>query len=253
MTNNYNYVIIQVSNKETKKGHYFMLNKEVLIMPTEHNETAKIGVVDGQTYTKTIVNGKKEETKHYLVDGSVVDASRIREVGDSIVIDDIPHTIDDISVMKGQITLKNECDNEKYTFEPTDIYYCEECDELHFSDAPMVDDLDESDDEEVSEDFILGHFAGYLSGIKDMYDHYESEDDEFTIIDEALDRIGLDFPFELFDTEKFDEDLLTDFYNAVAEVKEERANHVDEDDESHIPQYTHEELVKLIGHEFSEV
>jgi hypothetical protein len=232
-----------------------MLNKEVLIMPTEHNETAKIGVVNGHTHTETTVNGKKEETEYYFVDGSMVDASRIKEVGDSIAIDNILHTIDDISVMQGQIILKNEYDNEKYTFEPTDIYYCEDCDALHFSDAPMVDDLEESDedDEELSDDFILGHMAGYITGAKDMYDHYEAGLSEFTVIDEALDRIGLDFANEIFDTERLEDistDELIEFYNAVSDVKEERDNHVDED--TPIPQYTHEELVKLIGHEFSE-
>jgi hypothetical protein len=84
-----------------------------------------------------------------------------------------------------------------------------------------------------------------------MFDHYMSEVGDFTVIDDALDRMGLDFVGEVFDTERFDGDLLTDFYNAVGDVKEERANHVDED-EAHIPQYTHEELVNLIGHEFSE-
>jgi alanine racemase len=73
------------------------------------------------------------------------------------------------------------------------------------------------------------------------------------VIDEALDRIGLDFANEIFDTERLEDissDELIEFDNAVSDVKEERDNHEDED--AHIPQYTHEELVKLIGHEFSE-
>ena len=227
-----------------------MLNKEVLVMPVEANETAELGIVNGHTHTETTVNGKKDETTYYLVNEVLVDEARVKEIGDTLTIDGVTYTIVDVSTQQNQIILKNDYDSEMYTFEPTDIYYCEDCDELHFSDAPMVDDLD--DDEEVSEDFILGHLAGYISGAKDMYDHYDADGDEFTIIEEALDRIGLDFPYEIFDTRRLENmsyDELIEFYNAVTKTKEERANHVDEDE---VPTYTHDDIVKLIGHDFNE-
>lgn len=213
-----------------------MLNKEVLILPVEdrETETAEIGVVKGHAHTKTTIDGKTEETCYYVVNDTMVDEARVKEVGDTLTIDDVTYTIVNISTDDNIIQLKNDYNSEPYTFEPIDIYYCDDCKCLHFADAPMVD-VDEAYEDN---DFEIGHFAGYMSAVHDFKEWINHSG---SLVDKALKIVGHDCFTEMVE----DADALMKFYYVMDSLKAERENEP-------IPQYTHEELVNLIGHEFSE-
>lgn len=233
LTNLFYYVIMYISNKERT---YIMLHKNALIIPVNNGEKAEIGTVTGHSEETYGVAATLYTNKYYHINNAVVLDSRVKFEGDTITIDEVTYTIDSILVDENTVILMTDYD-EIYTFEPTDIYYCDSCKCLHFADAPMVDDLEDEDDN----DFKLGHFAGYMSAVHDFYEWINNDD---SLMTEALGKVGHGY----FSDMVRDTDALIKFYYIMDDLKAEK-----EKKPENIPQYTHEELVKLIGHEFAEV
>lgn len=165
------------------------------------------------------IDGKK--TAYY--------ASDLKGVGDELAGDIIDEICED-----GRYFVTDN--GNKWVLYVDDLYYCEDCNEVHNSldSAEMIKPYEEPTEEKESDMFMVG----YLECLSDIADWFECDDDDKdTIIYKALHDIGIGVNY-ISDLEKKD---YSRFYSLVMKYKEQAKNK---------PKLTLADIKEKLGYDF---
>lgn len=223
----------------------YQINESVVVLPNEDRLEAFVGDVTKVRKQTIIENGKKDEIELYEVNGTIYEVSALLGVGEPIAVtDDYGH--DDVF----KLTAITKTNDDVYlvfahglTIEPSQLYYCDECEAYHILYEDEQHDCDESNDCIECDSVELGYFIGYSECLHDVIEYLTGKDGN--PIDEVLNN---NFDGDLLEDHRADDvEFIVNLYHAIMDAKEQERLRKEEA----IPQYTHEELVELIGHDFA--